>query len=71
MFARTHAARWPARLAPLPLSAESRYAHCGSVYLCFYLGWRGGYTWFVPPHLATRLVFCLTIVLFLLHWLCS
>ena len=35
LFARTHAVRWPARLAPLPLSAESRYAHCGSVYLCF------------------------------------
>ena len=52
-------------LLPLPLSVKSRYAHSGSVYLCFYLGWRGGYTWFVPPHLATRLVFCLTIVYFI------
>ena len=61
-FVCAHARR---ALLPLPLSVKSRYAHCGSVYLCFYLGWRGGYTWFVPPHLATRLVFCLTIVYFI------
>ena len=70
LFARTHAARWPARLAPLPLSAESRYAHCGSVYLCF-LTWGGGgeYTWFVPPTWPLGLYFALQLFI-LLHWLC-